>query len=164
MWKQNQSHGAKAEALPVNGLEQSGMASCAARLGSIHGGRFRDHSEARTRVPRAHRCSPLSICVECVPRVIVGGGCCYSGARIDERARQDIALHRPAPRAATCRNGSCMDFAGMLWHRGPATVATLCSAGLLGPAGHGLFALGGDRALSGSMSPSDRIGRLGCAA
>ena len=99
MWKQNQCHGAKAEALPVNGLEQSGMASCAARLGSIHGGRVRDHSGACTRVPRAHRCSPLSICVECVPRVIVGGGCCYSGARIDERARQDAA--------ARCSTSAC---------------------------------------------------------
>ena len=91
MWKQNQCHGAKAEALPVNGLEQSVMASCAARLGSIHGGRVRGHSGARIRAPHAHRCSPLSTCVVCAPRVIVGGCCCCSGARINEWTRQGAA-------------------------------------------------------------------------
>ena len=91
MWKQNQCHGAKAEALPVNGLEQSGIASCAARLGSIHGGRVRGHSGARIRAPHAHRCSPLSTCVVCAPRVIVGGCCCCSGARINEWTRQGAA-------------------------------------------------------------------------
>ena len=42
-----------AQALPVNGLVHCDMASCAARLGSIHGGRVRGHSGARIGRSRA---------------------------------------------------------------------------------------------------------------
>ena len=89
--------GAKAQTLHVNGLEQSGMASCAAHFGSIHGGRVRGHSGARIRAPRAHLCCPLSTCVVCAPRVIVGSGCCCSGARIDEWTRQNAAARCSTP-------------------------------------------------------------------
>ena len=60
----------------------------------------RGHSGARIRAPRAYRCSPLSTFVVCAPCVIVGGGCCCSGARIDERARPDAA--------ARCSTSDCI--------------------------------------------------------
>ena len=72
----------------------------AARFGSIHHGRVRGHCGTRIRAPHAHRCSPLSTCVVCAPRVIVGGCCCCSGASIDERARPDAA--------ACCSTSACI--------------------------------------------------------
>jgi len=77
------------------------MASCAARLGSIHCGRVRGHSGARIRAPRAQRCSPLLTSVVCAPRVIAVGCCCCSGARIDERARPDAAACCSIPAGIT---------------------------------------------------------------
>ena len=53
------------------------------------------------RVPRAHRCSPLSTFVVCAPRVIAVGCCCCSGARIDERARPDAAVRCSTPAGIT---------------------------------------------------------------
>ena len=90
----------KSGALPVNDLMESGMTVCAARFGSICRGRVRGYSGARIRAPRAYRCSPLSTFVVCAPCVIVGSGCCCSGARIDERARPDAA--------ARCSTSACI--------------------------------------------------------
>ena len=91
----------KSGALAVNDLMESGMATCAARLCSIRRGRVRGHSGARICAPRAHRCSPLSTFVVCAPCVIAGGGCCCSGASIDERARPDAAARCSIPACIT---------------------------------------------------------------
>ena len=91
----------KSGALAVNDLMESGMATCAARLCSIRRGRVQGHSGARIRAPRAHRCSPLSTFVVCAPCVITGGGCCCSGASIDERSRPDAAARCSIPACIT---------------------------------------------------------------
>ena len=147
---------------------ESGSASCAAGFGSNNRGRGRGQSRARIRAACAHRCYPLSTFVVCAPRVLVGCCCCYSGARIDERARPDAA--------ARCSTSVCITQSA--WHHqvlrqidalprfrgahggiGAPRWLPRALCGLLRPAEHELFALGGGRAL-GIDVPGCR-GRLG---
>ena len=141
------------------------MATCAARFGSIHRGRVQGHSGARIRAPCAYRCPPLSTFVVCAPCVIAGGGCCCSGARIDERARPDAAA-RCSTSAWITRSAwdhrALRQIDALLrfrWAPGAPRWPTVLPRAPLAsrrPVKHELFASGGDRAL-GADDP--RVGR-----